>query len=438
MDTSTVFFAHCQHDFLKPNGAIAFVMPKTAMVPAKQHLRFQHIGFSQILDLSAVTPLFNVRSCVLIRGKSPKTAAIPCLNYNADFRGERNLTLAEAGMILSCEQVAHSFAPADIEYSKYRAKFFQGGTLVPRCLWFVEPVDAMIVNAAVPFLRTSREAHETAKKPWTMEIEGQIEKEFLFGTVLSKDLSPFAVRRLTLVVLPLSVSLTNGLKMVTSDQALADGFINGHDWFEKAEEVWSTHQKTKMRTVDRLNYDRLLTGQPFRSKFFVLYNKSGTNLSAAVLTQAEARQIGSLDIQGFVGDMVTYCLATNDELEAHYLVGILNSEVVNAAIKPLQTQGLQGERDIHRRPFEACNIPLYDDKNEQHKRIAQIAKECRARLLPIVPKMDAPVGRMRGEARKLVADLIARLDEEVGTLLRTTARRRKRRRNTSEDQEGLC
>ena len=78
MDTSTLFFAHSQRDFLKKTGTIAFVMPKTAMLPAKQHLRFQRRGFTKILDLGQVTPLFNVRSCVLIRGKTNKTEAIPC------------------------------------------------------------------------------------------------------------------------------------------------------------------------------------------------------------------------------------------------------------------------------------------------------------------------------------------------------------------------
>jgi hypothetical protein len=96
MDTSSLFFAHCQRDFLRPNGTIAFVMPKTTMLPAKQHLRFQRIGFTEILDLGKVAPLFNVRSCVLVRGKGPMTAQVPCTRYYADFKGERNLSLADA------------------------------------------------------------------------------------------------------------------------------------------------------------------------------------------------------------------------------------------------------------------------------------------------------------------------------------------------------
>lgn len=86
MDTSALFFAHCQRDFLKADGTIAFVMPKSTMIPAKQHARFQCMGFTEIVDLSKVTPLFNVPSCILIRQPNYKTSNIPCTEYRGDFR----------------------------------------------------------------------------------------------------------------------------------------------------------------------------------------------------------------------------------------------------------------------------------------------------------------------------------------------------------------
>jgi methylase of polypeptide subunit release factors len=93
MDTSTLFFAHCSRDFLKDNGTIAFVMPKAAVLPAKQHLKFQRIGFSKILDFAAVKPLFNVPSCVLIRDLAAVNSDIPTTAYAADLHTKRNLSL---------------------------------------------------------------------------------------------------------------------------------------------------------------------------------------------------------------------------------------------------------------------------------------------------------------------------------------------------------
>ncbi|HPO13818.1 MAG TPA: N-6 DNA methylase [Candidatus Hydrogenedentes bacterium] len=418
MDTSTVFFAHCQRDFLKPKGIMAFVMPKTAMLPAKQHLRFQRMGFSCILDFSDVKPLFNVRSCVLIRGKTPKIVAIPCKIYHADFKGERNLTLSAASMMLSHTKNKHDFLTSDIQYSPYHARFLQGATLVPRCFWFVEHEDILGANIQTPFLRTSREAYENAKSPWTIQIEGQIEKEFLFGTVLAKDLLPFVVHHLSLVILPLSVASGKSLHIINSEQALADGYVHAYDWFQNVQNIWLSKRKDKSYTVFQwLNYDNKLTQQSLKSNFTILYNKSGTNISASLVSKKEAENIGPFKIRGFVADMVTYWFKTDSEEEAHYLVGILNSEIVNDVIKPFQTQGLQGERDIHRRPFEACNIPLFDQNNKKHLRIAELSRDCRKRLLPIVSRMKAPVAKMRSEARNHVSGILKKIDEEVISLL---------------------
>ena len=41
----------------------------------------------------------------------------------------------------------------------------------------------------------------------------------------------------------------------------------------------------------RLDYSRLLTQQSFGAKFVVLYNTSGTNISAAYLTPAETEKM---------------------------------------------------------------------------------------------------------------------------------------------------
>ena len=287
-------------------------------------------------------------------------------------------------------------------------------------------------------LRTSKEAQANAKEPWKIKVEGQIEQEFLFGTVLAKDLVPFSVRKLSLVALPVSNIPGGSLTMVNSEQALAAGNVHAYDWFRRAEAIWEADRKTESHSIyEWLNYNSKLTNQPFGSPFFVLYNQSGTNIAAAIINPEEAKRIGPLAIQGFIVDSKCYWYATDCEEEAQYLVGILNSEVVNMAIKPLQTQGLQGERDIHRRPFEACNIPLFDQKSKRHLRIAELAKECRTRLLPLVPKMDASVAKMRGEARELVTDIMTKTNDEVVALLKSRSQTQKKRRESTTNRETL-
>jgi hypothetical protein len=66
MDVWSVFFLHCETEFLRQGGQIGFVLPKSAMLPAKQHIRFQQRGFKELHDFSGVRPLFKVRSCLVL------------------------------------------------------------------------------------------------------------------------------------------------------------------------------------------------------------------------------------------------------------------------------------------------------------------------------------------------------------------------------------
>ena len=157
-----------------------------------------------------------------------------------------------------------------VVWMDYFGQFFQGATLVPRVLCFVKPVADAQLNRQTPFVCTSDEVLDDAKKPWTMEIEGQV----------------------------------------------------------------------------------------------------------------------------------------------------LNSTFVNEAIKPLQPEGLMGARDIHRRPFEACDIPVFNPINRYHQLIAETAREARKELLKIVRKMETPVSRARGDARQLVASQLHKLDKLVTELLK--------------------
>ena len=419
MDTSTLFFNHCAREFLKPGGTIAFVLPKTVVLPAKQHARFQEQGFSQIHDFTDVAPLFNVRTCLVVRGPGNRKDRIRRTKW-AGTLPKRNINLTDATPCLSSERDEFSFLATGQPRSPYFDKFLNGANLYPRCPIFVSPPDDKAVVADAPFLATSEEAWKDSKPNWRLRLNGQVEKELLFGTVLAKDLIPFAVRKLSLVILPLKETSHHDLKILNSTALLDEGFEHAHDWFRKAEKLWEQKRKDDGMTLqETLDFNGKLTEQSLRAKFIVLYNKSGTNLSAAMLTPKETKKIGALPIRGFVTDNVCYRYYAASEEEAAYLVGILNSSVVNEAIKPYQPEGLLGERDIHRRPFEACAIPLFQPKHRLHQRIAEAARKAREELLPVVTKMQTPVATARADARRLVANHLHKLDQLVTELLST-------------------
>lgn len=421
IDTSTVFFAHAEHEFLRQAGIMAFVMPKSVILPAKQHLAFQRTGFTAIHEFGDVQGLFKVPTCVLIRDISAVMANIPVTHWSGDLsRGQRNLSWAKAKAILRSASGTWSFMSGTSEaLSPYYPHVLQGATLVPRSLWFVEPPPNQPVNLRTPFLRTAKSVKAGAKKPWKkIEVKGKVEKEFLFGTALSEDLLPFVIRRLRLIVLPL-LQKQGRLVLVEPEDILAEGAPLASDWIKTAERIWERRRSDENQSIfDRLDYDRLLTGQTLRENFVVLYPRSATNLTAAYIAADECKQVGQLPIPGFVTDFVMYRYYADTEDHALYLVGVLNTSVVNHSIKPWQTQGLKGERDIARRPFEVCPIPLFDPRNTLHRQIVEVAREAREKMFHWRARIGGNTAQARQAARKVVQPELDRLDELVTELLR--------------------
>jgi hypothetical protein len=91
--------------------------------------------------------------------------------------------------------------------------------------------------------------------------------------------------------------------------------------------------------------------------------------------------------------------------------------VVNLAIKPYQTEGLFGKRDIHRRPFEVCAIPEFDSKNPRHKAIVASAKEAKSIVQEWGPKMKGKLAKVREACRKLLAEQMGEIDEHTTQIL---------------------
>ena len=417
LDTSTVFFAHSEQEFLREGGTLAFVMPKSVILPAKQHLAFQKTGFTAIHDFGEVDGLFKVPTCVLIKGGNVSQEKIPITHWRGDLRGLRNWPWEKAKAILKSEADKWSFLAEGAPRSPYYPQVLQGATLVPRCLWFVETPRNQPVNVRAPFLRTSKAASLGAKGPWKVEVDGRVEAAFLFGTALAEDLLPFALRRLRLVVLPL-MKKDRKLVMLKPDDILAEGAPLASNWIENAQKIWDRRRKEKNQSMyERLNYNRLFTNQDPQAKFIVLYNKSGTNIVAAYLPLSECKKSGDLPIEGFIADHVTYRYYADTEEHALYLVGVLNSHMVNEAIKPYQSQGLKGERDIHRRPFEVCPIPLFDPNNSLHRKIAAVASDAREEVLKWRVKIEGNAAQARQAARKLLQPELGKLNELVAELL---------------------
>lgn len=432
IDTSTIFYEFCSDHYVAKGGTLAFVMPKSVLTGAKQHKEFQRRAFRAVIDLERVSPLFNVPSCVLVRDSGAEPIAkIPEQSYSGTLP-KKNLTWDNASHFLQVNAGAFTPKTFEVPKSPYFDLFIQGATIVPQAFWFVSPTSRKAVVAKRMAIETDSEIKKTAKKPWnTFTVSGRVEREFLFCTLLTKDLLPFGWRKLHLMVLPV-IQDQRGPHLINKAEALERDRPGLSDWLADVELIYRQSKKetTKMSLYQRLDYQRTLTGQKPAGNFKVLHNRSGTHLNACVIDATKGVHIDESGIgaNGFFAFATTHYRETENEDEAHYLCAFLNSPSVDAAIKPHQTKGLFGERDIYRRPFEILPIPMFDPKNTKHRKLAEQGKKAASKVAELnLTRASGSVGKQRNQVRDVVKVELANIDglvhailAEAGTVLKET------------------
>lgn len=440
MDTSTLFYSLSADLYLVSKGNIAFVMPRSVVTGAKHHEKFKRILSSELsspvylavrefVDLGYVSPLFNVPSCVIIAQKAfdknlKETAK---LTVSGKLK-KRNAVWSEAEKELEFESKKipiEELLPPTAVVSYYFNRFKQGATIVPRFMWFVEPAlvgGLGVIDHTKPSLKTESSIDKNAKEPWKgNSLQGAVESKFLYATLLAGNLIPFGYTKLNLLVLPLEAT-AKGSEIVESSRALKIGYSAGADWFSQAENLWNNKRKQGVQEdiYEWLNYRQKLTKQHSLGFYNVLYNTSGTNLACCVI---DAREAGSLQAEGlgtrgFVADAKTYIFQSEEGNEAHFLCALLNSAYVNDAIKPYQTRGTWGERDIHRRPFEVLAIPQFAPSNQIHLKLAELSKQCHKKVETLQNQVQGKsIGYQRGKIRQALSSELAKIDGLVKKLV---------------------
>ncbi|MCS6919202.1 MAG: N-6 DNA methylase, partial [Fimbriimonadales bacterium] len=196
-ELATIFFAFCANHYLAEGGTLAFVMPRSVLTGAKQHVLFrqQYVATAkQVIDCEQVSPLFNVPACTILWQKTARKPRkqIPCLLLSGTLpsRNESlDSVLRVANSPLTMRR-SHYTLPAITNGSPYLARVKQGATLVPRNFWFVRrPPEARILTQDTPYVQTDPRVNAQAKAPWKgIRIEKRIEARFLYATLLSDDL----------------------------------------------------------------------------------------------------------------------------------------------------------------------------------------------------------------------------------------------------------
>lgn len=297
---------------------------------------------------------------------------------------------------------------------------------MPRPFWFVKvEVTPHGFNPELPPIITTDEPDVAGdfKPPYDrIRIKGNVESKFIFATLLSKDLVPFGYTRLRMVVLPV-IEEEGKWRIITADEAEGMGYLGLADWLHKVETIWERLRGVKaerMSIYERLDRYKGLTQQSPSVKYRVVYNMSGTYLTAAVVENKPVEfRCGAqrLKVTNIVMDYKTFYYETEETYEAYFLSAILNSSIVNQAIKPIQSRGLYGPRDICKKVME-FPMPRYNLNNEIHRKLAEISKMCEAKVNRWLQEhAGGRLGwRLRGKIREFLAEEITQIDELVTKL----------------------
>ncbi len=439
MELATIFLVHVTHIYLNKGGVLGFVMPRS-IFNGDQHDIFRKEGWvaecdiTEYWDLKNIAPLFNVPSCVIFsRSHAPKrNDNYPAINITGKLSG-RDITLQEAvdfitekkGKLYLTNLGKKSALSWDIKSGSkisvksiqnyYIDKFYQGATIVPRNFYFIKKPNHNELAASEFCAETDPEQAKEGKMPWKqIYFKDVVETNFLYRTALSKHILPFhVVDDLPYVLLPICFE-DSEFRLKTSKDLKELGFRKIAAWYKKAEDEWEknrSEKSEKYNLYEWLDYSGKLMKQNPLNRWVVLYNTSGTNLSSAVL---DTKRLDHY----YYNDAKLYWFTPETKEEAYYLCGIFNTSIINEIIKPFQSAGILGERDIHKTILE-IPYPCFDKKNNLHMEIAEIS-ELATKKVSLSMNQGKIVGSLvkkRASARKAVEDEINSINKLTKKLI---------------------
>lgn len=446
LEIAAIFLAYCTSYFLKENGKLSFVLPRS-FFSADHHDntrsgKVKGLKLSDIWDLHDVSPLFRVPSCVLFTERAAVRKSLPAAglsgksfsgtvpSHNCNWKAAKEkLTETETTWFYAMQGKASAFSGRKIKsntkINPYKSEFRQGATIVPRTFYFIQltqdaPPDFhdRIIN-----IKTSDAVQADAKAPWKgLDFSGKIESRFIFRTALSKSILPFALYKPDLVVLPVTIINERERKIVklhSPDDLRKEGFLNAAKWFANCENIWKIHRTEKNQNIsseDYLNWQNKLTEQNFNIPYLVMYNASAKDANATIVKRDQ------IDVDFFV-ESKGYVFFTNNEKESYYLTSILNSNVPNELMKDFQTKGLFGARDVHKKILDIY-FPRFDESNLVHQKLAALGKKAHEKVSQYLkdnpPQQELTaihLGRLRVAIKKHLSKEMEEIDKVVKRVL---------------------
>jgi hypothetical protein len=203
------------------------------------------------------------------------------------------------------------------------------------------------------------------------------------------------------------IPVTSEGAVLDSEGAANRGYGGLHAWMKKAEEVWDANRSSSISLIGQLDYYGKLGAQFPLSPLRVVYAKSGTIAAACIVRDATPAI-----------DHMLYWAPVQNEKEAHYLTGLLNSETTRCRVASLQARGQFGARHFDK---VMSNLPIsrFDANNALHVDIAKAAREAERIAASVALPEGVKFKRARGLIRAALteAGVAQKIDALVARLL---------------------
>jgi len=400
-DLAMLFVIRCAELYLKPGGSFGFIMPR-AVLESEAHNAFRRGVFTtkqsslalsfgvswDLRDVRSRPAFFPMPAAVVFASLTDGSTSVPLSTTVDQWSGtlpDGNLDLSAALEHLDIARAVATQRGSE-PASPYEPRFYNGATLFPRLLVFVEedPTDDPLgFGVGVKAVRSSRSKQE--HDPWKSlpSLSGSVEEAFVHRVYTGAVLLPFRFLPPTSAILPWH----NGRLMDVSDEAMAS-FPHLANWWGRATTLWDTHrtEDSGMTLLQNLDFRHKLSNQFPIAPERVVYSMGGSRLVAARLT----------DKRGLIEQSLVWMNA-QDADEARYLVAILNSRVFAERVAQYQTVGQFGRRHFTKHVFNVP-MPLFDRKNALHRTLAKASEKAEA----VVASVDLPTGVGYNKGRRIL------------------------------------
>lgn len=383
LELGTTHLLHAVDRYLKPDASIACLVPGTIFnghhhdpMRQRKFLDSERPVAFEIGEVWQVAPgTFKYPGAAIVGSKRGKTTGLktkpisgflakPDALEKVDF-SIRTIRATRTAWVLEKEGLP-------IISAGMTSMPQQGADLMPRTALCIEILNQSGGEFRVHTPRKGSQWGSTVKAAKEMKGErfpGYVAPRFIYHMAQSENLLPFVLGQLRApIAIPADRDAAGDWKIHDEAEIRRQGFAETARRFNAINT--KLHDIGQGKTLQqRIDERGKLSKQVFGDRgYMIVAGAGGKYICAACLDVAEASDL--------IIDQTLYWTVIERSDEAWFCVGMLNSQAMTEAITPFNPKGAFGERHIHALPYRL--MPRFDPSNEDHLRIAALAREIAA------------------------------------------------------------